>query len=427
MRNEIFQLFTKHPSVSTDTRKITPDSLFFALKGQNFNGNLYAKEALEKGAAFAIVDEKHDDDNRIIKVDDALQALQNLAYDYRIASKFKVIGITGSNGKTTTKELLNAIFQHFVKSFATPGNFNNHIGLPLTILQTPEDTEVLILEMGDNKMGDIKELCEIAWPNYGLITNVGKDHIEGFGSFENNVLAKKELFDFIENHQQSFYYDLGDTQIKEFASGYGRSSGFSNQSIGIEVVETMPFLRLKSVATGKCFDTQLYGDYNFNNVMASLALAKAFNFPIDECLECISFYTPQNNRSQIIEKGSVTIICDAYNANPSSMEVALKSFTSIVTPKRKIGILGDMFELGHLSNEEHENVIKMAKKLKLEHALFVGNHFFAHQPFEGYLFFENRATLEEYLSSQDFSNTMVLLKASRGIALEKCIEYIHSK
>lgn len=427
MRHHIFELFKAFPLISTDTRKIVPNSLFFALKGQNFNGNLYAKEALEKGAVYAIVDEKLAEDERIVYVENALLALQQLANDYRKASNFKVIGITGSNGKTTTKELLATVFQHFVPTYATPGNFNNHIGLPLTILQTPSNTEALILEMGDNKMGDIAELCEIAEPNFGLITNVGKDHIEGFGSFENNVLAKKELFDYIVTHQQSFYYDNQDEQITGFAKEYALSVGYSESSLGVTVVQTTPFLRLKNSSSSNEFPSNLYGDYNFKNILATLALSKAFNFPLDSCLEQISKYTPQNNRSQLIEKGSITLICDAYNANPSSMEVALHSFAALETDKKKVAILGDMFELGHLSEEEHLHVIQLAQSLKLDDVFFVGSNFHAHKSHSAFRFFENRNQLESFLRDNSFEHTIILLKASRGIALEKCIDFIQTK
>lgn len=426
MRKKIFELFTLHPIVSTDTRNIKLQSLFFALKGQNFNGNLYALEALEKGAAYAIVDEKTSEDDRIILVEDALLSLQELANDYRKKSNFNVIGITGSNGKTTTKELLFKVFSHFVKTYATPGNFNNHIGLPLTILQTPPDTQVLILEMGDNKLGDIAELCAIAEPNYGLITNVGKDHIEGFGSFENNVLAKKELFDFIVSKGYPFYYELDDSQIAEFAASYSNSYGYNQELIKVSIESKTPYLILKSSNTNKLYATHLYGDYNYKNILATLAFSTAFNFDIDAAIEEIATYIPQNNRSQIIEKDGNTIICDAYNANPSSMEVALQSFAELDSAKKKIAILGDMFELGHLSTEEHLNLIKKAENFDFETIIFVGANFYLHHKNSNSMFFETRLELENYLEVNTFKNALFLLKASRGIALEKCVDFIHS-
>ena len=420
----LYKLYTETGKVSTDTRKITNGSLFFTLKGENFDGNKFALEALEKEAAYVIADDpelegKHPN---IIVTENALTSLQKLANYHRHQLKAKVLAITGSNGKTTTKELVHAVLSTQFKTVATPGNFNNHIGLPLTILQTPTDTEILILEMGDNNMGEIAALCQIAAPEAGLITNIGKDHLEGFGSFENNLRAKSELFDYLLKTMGTVFINSKDgilkNMSKRFANPimYGQKEDFSY----LEQENSQSFVGFK--IDEEIYTTALFGDFNFANIEAAFCIGRYYKVPDKTIAQAVSAYLPQNNRSQIKNTEHNTILLDAYNANPSSVSAVLQSFASLNTSLTKLAILGDMLELGTISAEEHANTISLAKKLEAK-TYFCGPLFFEHQEENNLLlFFKSKVELVEYLSKNSLEMHYILLKGSRGMRLETLLD-----
>jgi len=416
----LYKLYINSGKVSTDTRKITNGSLFFTLKGENFDGNKFALDALDKGANYVIADDpqlegKHPN---IIITKNALTTLQELANYHRKQLKAKVIAITGSNGKTTTKELVHAVLSSQYKTIATPGNFNNHIGLPLTILQTPADTEILILEMGDNNMGEIAALCQIATPDTGLITNIGKDHLEGFGSFENNLRAKSELFDYLLKTDGIAFINSNDTILKNMSKRfakpimYGQKDDFSY----LEKESEQSFVGFN--IDGKSYNTALFGDFNFANIGAAFCIGRFYKVPDMSIAQAISAYQPENNRSQIKNTEHNTILLDAYNANPSSVSAVLQSFATLHTSLTKLAILGDMLELGTTSKEEHANMIALAKQLQIQ-TYFCGPLFFEHRQGNNLLkFFKSKIELVEHLNNDSLEKHYILLKGSRGMQLE---------
>ncbi|UZR94516.1 UDP-N-acetylmuramoyl-tripeptide--D-alanyl-D-alanine ligase [Chondrinema litorale] len=424
----LYQLYKQHPIITTDTRKIEHGSLFFALKGPRFNGNEYATEALQKGAEYAVVDEIADENKaneKLILVDDVLTSLQQLANHHRNQMKIPVIAITGSNGKTTTKELLYQVLSKNYKTFATPGNFNNHIGLPITILQTPAGTEMLILEMGDNSLGEVDALCKIANPDLGLITNIGKDHLEGFGSFENNIRAKSELFNYlIQNGGNAFIPSKDDilfNMSKRFKEPilYGKEGNFSYLKFNEESV----YVSFET-ENENTYQSKLFGAFNFANIEAAWCIGKYFNIPESLLSEAVCNYAPTNNRSQIVEKGTNTLLLDAYNANPSSVSAVLQSFINMKNPKQKLAILGDMLELGEISSEEHFEIAKQACNAKLT-SFFCGSLFFEHKSsFPEATFFEKKEELAAFLQKRKLESHFILLKGSRGIKLETLLDYL---
>ncbi|MGB0521751.1 MAG: UDP-N-acetylmuramoyl-tripeptide--D-alanyl-D-alanine ligase [Flammeovirgaceae bacterium] len=425
MIDQIYSLFQASTGVSTDTRNLKGGELFIALKGPNFNGNQFAQKALDAGVSAVLVDEAdYVIDDRVVLVQDGLKALQDLAHHHRMQFNIPVIAITGSNGKTTTKELLYGICSNYFTTWATAGNFNNHIGVPLTLLAMPTNTELAIIEMGDNQLGDVTELCEIAHPTHGLITNIGKDHIEGFGSFEGNIRAKSELFHYLIQHQGVPFIHSADPILKNMAKRfrnpifYGSVGDFSN----LTFLETNPFIKYKT-ESGQVIQTQLFGKYNFDNIQTVACIGKFFNIPAPLIHQAIQEYTPKNNRSQIIEKATATIILDAYNANPSSMKAALESLDAIDTDRYKIAILGDMLELGRISKVEHKEMVELAKQLPIHQVLFCGKEFYQVQDGQQ-LFFEHKSELEDYLRTHPIENAFVLMKGSRGIGLETLLEWI---
>lgn len=422
----LHQLFLKSSGVSTDTRSIQLGNLFFALKGENFNGNKFAQNALNAGASFAFVDELFEPKNeQIILVKNVLQTLQSLANFHRNYLNIPIIALTGSNGKTTTKELIKAVLSKKFKTHATKGNFNNHIGVPLTLLQMNLSTEIGIVEMGANHIGEIAELCRIANPNYGYITNFGKAHLEGFGSEEGVIIAKSELYNYLKNNNGAIYLNNDDNKQVKQLGGYENCITFSNTSKAdylIEFVSDQPFLKLKF--ENQMLTTQLIGHYNFSNVAAAIAIGKHFNVNDTLIKEGVESYIPSNNRSQIIKQNSNTIILDAYNANPSSMMAALENFNNM-EGDNKIVILGDMFELGDRSSDEHKYIIEMALDMKFCEVYFVGNHFFSHA--SGYpkaLFFDSLDKLSNHLNEKQFTASTILIKGSRGMALERLLKEI---
>jgi len=418
--SSLYSIFKSSKGVCTDTRKIAPGSIFFALKGSNFDGNQYAFVAIEKGCSHAVVDDPTIQGDNIIHVPDVLKALQSLANYHRHALQAKVIAITGSNGKTTTKELLYEIIKLQFKVTATPGNFNNHIGLPLTILSAPADTEILILEMGDNQPGDIAELCAIAEPELGLITNIGKDHLGGYeNGFEGNILAKKELFDYLRTTDKIAFVNASDKLLMNISDDVNRILyGEPNSMLHIELEPSANFLTFKSLVSGIC-TTQLVGEYNLYNIESAYCIARYLEIP-DEIIEAsISNYQPENNRSQLVQTIFNSIVLDAYNANPSSVELALESLKNMKVSK-KIAILGDMLELGEASKDEHQNMIDLAAQLEIK-AFFVGKIYSQCKFHSNQFIFDSKEALVQHINSNPIKEATILLKGSRSMKMEELL------
>jgi len=423
MIHDLYQKYLISTGISSDTRTLAQGNIFFALKGPNFNANEFASIALEKGASYAVVDDPSiPPDPRIIRVRNSLDMLQKLAAFHRSKLAIPIIGLTGSNGKTTTKELINAVLSVKYKTLSTRGNLNNHIGVPLTILEINNTTEIGIIEMGANKIGDIQELCQIAVPTHGLITNIGHAHIEGFGSFEGVLQGKSEIFDWLLKKEGSVFINSTDPVLSLMAKRFKNPIMFpqKNDFYHCELEERIPFIRIKA-EDGSLINTQLIGSYNFLNVATALCIGKFFNVPSQDAKQAIEAYEPRNYRSQIIKKGSNTIIMDAYNANPTSMEAALKHLSELETDN-KIAILGDMFELGNFKEEGHRLVGKLTKQLNLRLVILCGENMqSAYEENKGSLYFSNRTELEEFLKNINFENATILIKGSRGMALENIL------
>lgn len=421
----IYSGFLKCKGVSTDTRKISQDSIFFALKGANFNGNKFAENALELGAKYAIVDEKeYQTSPNIILVHDVLATLQNLANHHRKQFNFPIIGITGSNGKTTTKELLGEVLKTKFNPCITSGNLNNHIGVPLTLLQLTNDNDIAIIEMGANKPGDIKELVDIAEPTHGLITNIGTSHIEGFGSFEGIIKTKTELYDFISKSRGEIFVNSDDEILSKkvpenvVVHTYGEQSGATIGSI----TELNPFVSFKwknKESKSGIIKSKLVGKYNLLNFLAAISVGLQFDIDPKKINKALENYQPTNNRSQVIDTEKNTIIADCYNANPASMAVAIENIKGI-TASSKILFLGDMLELGNVSIEEHQKLID--KINDFDEVYLVGKEFKkVNSKFPSF------ETVEELISNiklENISNSFILLKGSRGIELEKLIKLL---
>jgi UDP-N-acetylmuramoyl-tripeptide--D-alanyl-D-alanine ligase len=425
--SELLEKFLSSTGVSTDTRKIQPGNLFFSLKGPNFNANSLAKEALEKGASFAIIDDvDYDLGEKTLLVKDGLQALQDLARDYRKTLIIPVIGLTGSNGKTTTKELIFSVLSQKYHCFATSGNLNNHIGVPLSILSIKPTHEIAVIEMGANKIGDIKELVEIALPTHGLITNIGKAHLEGFGGIEGVKKGKGELFDYLSATDGIVFIPKDSNGVREvFLSRNFKHFIESNTAIPTELVEAKPTVVYR--ANNKQIKTHLPGIYNFENIQMALAVGHAFGLSDEQCHEGVSSYAPTNHRSQFLKIGTNQVLMDAYNANPSSMSAAIAHFNE-VEQSPKIVILGDMFELGDSSKEEHEAIGKLLASCKIDSILLVGTHFqhaLVHLPKAYY--FPDKFGLHTWLQDHPIHNSFILVKGSRGIALESVLPFLSTK
>ncbi len=420
---EIYSLFIQHPQISTDTRKIIPDSIFFALKGASFNGNLFAAEALEKGAAFAIVDEPvESSDSRIIRVDDVLKSLQDLAAFHRKKLALPVLAITGTNGKTTTKELTAAVLSKKYRLIFTQGNLNNHIGVPLTLLQLDQTHEMAVIEMGANHPGEIDTLCRIASPDFGLITNVGKAHLEGFGSFEGVIQTKTEMYRFLKEKNGRCFVNADNDILCNKLEGLSASRYGSSDDCDLcgEAASTDYFLTVKArFQKGWLYlKSKLIGAYNTENILAAACIGQFFNVDPLAIQEAIAAYTPSNNRSQLIESSSNTIIMDAYNANPTSMMAALKNFVSI-EKSNKVLILGDMLELGEASITEHQRIVDFVSQYPFDEIILVGNNFAETQRDKKIKEFKHVELLSDYLTKQPLKNKLILMKGSRGISLEK--------
>ena len=431
--DQLYQIYKEFPKVCTDTRQISKDCLFFALKGDNFNGNSFADQALEAGAKYVVIDdpEFYKEDPAYILVEDVLSSLQDLARFHRKHLKMPFIGITGTNGKTTSKELLNSVLSQKYHTYATKGNLNNHIGVPLTILSLTEDIEIAIVEMGANHVHEIEFLCGISNPTHGFITNVGKAHLEGFGSFEGVMQAKGELYDYLNDNQGQIYIQGDNEYLLQMAADRNLKDviyyGFTekNQIQGGLVVAD-PFLTIfwknKDDAERQEVKTNLTGAYNIENMLAAVALGKTFGLSIEEINAGLGNYVPQNNRSQISKTERNTIIADYYNANASSMAAALGNL-DVIQADRKVAILGDMFEMGDQSEVEHRKVIEKAKSLKLDRLIFVGKAFYAQRDDQA-SYFESTDALKEDLLENPLDDFLILLKASRGMAFEKLMEVL---
>ncbi len=427
---DLHRLYLASAGVTTDTRSIQPGSIFFALKGDKFNANLFAKEALSKGAAYAVVDELQSEADRgnphLILVDDTLTALQELSGYHRGKLECPVLAITGSNGKTTTKELIAAVLSTKYKTVATKGNLNNHIGVPLTLLSTPLDTEFLIVEMGANHQKEIAGYCVYADPDYGLITNVGKAHLEGFGGEEGVLKGKTELYGYIGKKGGKLFVHSGSDKLNERARllvsedrliYYGHRE--SDYSSGLPE-QSGEFLMVR-LADGTAIHTQLVGRYNFDNVMAAVCIGRYFGVSLSDIRHAIEAYVPSNNRSQKVTSGSNTILLDAYNANPSSMTEALRNFDAL-DASNKITILGEMMELGEYSEIEHLKLIDMVKGMDLTQRIFVGDGFHMLKGAKDVLYFENTDQLKDWYQSQRFEHTTQLIKGSRKNGLERILQ-----
>jgi len=418
---ELYQIYLKHPIISTDTRKITEGCIFFALRGDNFNANEFAQEAIDKGAAYVIVDEPQKiSSSQFILVKDVLTTIQELANYHRNQFKIPFIGITGSNGKTTSKELVNAVLSQKYKTSFTQGNFNNHIGVPLTLLSIPLDCEIAIIEMGANHIGEIGALCEIAEPNYGVITNIGTAHIEGFGSREGIITGKSELYKFISKTNGTLFVNQND-QLLVSLSKEIKTVQYSTADISD--FHSNPFITFnyKDVT----ISSQLYGEYNLPNILLAITVGEYFGVSVAQIKTALENYVSNNNRSQIVRLSHHTLYLDAYNANPSSMSVAIDSFNSIHSTN-KLLILGDMLELGNVSEKEHQLIVDKIFQLGLT-ALFVGNEFQKLSNKYNFNFVKNNDEAILFLESRLKNYSDILIKGSRGIRLEKVAEYIQKK
>lgn len=417
---KLYNAFLKCSSVSTDTRKITSKCMFFALKGGNFNGNTFALEAIEKGALFVVIDEdKYNVHQQCILVDNVLETLQRLASHHRKTLNIPVIALTGSNGKTTTKELINAVLSTTYITSATKGNLNNHIGVPLTLLEFTNDTEIGIVEMGANHQKEIEFLSNIVLPDFGLITNFGKAHLEGFGGIEGVIKGKSELYDHLKSHNKLIFINGNDkTQIEQIGD-YEKIIKFGSN---MSMVSSQPFINLKFNDTH--VKTHLTGAYNYNNIAVAIAVGTYFKVDDNSICKAIENYIPTNNRSQIIEKNTNKIILDAYNANPTSMIAALDNFGSL-NESGKIVILGDMFELGNEAETEHQSISDYTQKFNIEHVYLVGEHFFKTSNTSNIITcFQSFEDLKKELTNSPLQNKYILIKGSRGMALERVLDIL---
>jgi UDP-N-acetylmuramoyl-tripeptide--D-alanyl-D-alanine ligase len=420
---ELYQLFLKHPSVQTDTRKLKDGDLFFALKGDNFNGNKFALQSLEKGAAYAVADEVITDaDERIILVDNVLTTLQELAKYHRQQFRIPFLAITGSNGKTTTKELVHAVLSSHFKTYTTEGNLNNHIGIPLTLLKVKTDAEIAVIEMGANHQKEITGYCGYALPTHGLINNVGKAHLEGFGGIEGVKKGKGELYDFIRETKGTIFINNDFDYLQEMSKGIENkvSYGTHDAETTGKLISSAPFLVVNITSQpeiGK-INSHLVGDYNLPNVLAAVAVGLYFRVPTVKIKEALENYIPSNSRSQLIEAGTNKIILDAYNANPSSMKLVIENFAKLPAEK-KVLMLGGMAELGETSLVEHQDIIDLIQKFNWHKVVLVGGDFnkISHS-FEN---FKSSTEARDWFKNQQFTHTHVLIKGSRSMKMEEIL------
>lgn len=428
---QLYKIYLQYPSVQTDTRKLKDGDIYFALKGPNFNGNTFVKQALEKGAAYAVVDEQqYAVNDRVIVVDNSLHTLQQLAKHHRhqfdaspAEKRVPFIAITGSNGKTTTKELIHAVLSSTYKTYTTQGNLNNHIGIPLTLLSIKKDAEMVVIEMGANHQKEIEGYCKYALPTHGIITNCGKAHLEGFGGIEGVQKAKGELFDFLrENNGTAFIMNDYD-YLRRMSKGIPSIISYGTQEADVvgKLSQSQPFLSV-FIEKGADLDhvnTQLVGDYNLPNVLAAITIGKFFRVKEENIKMALETYQPSNSRSQLIEKNGNKIILDAYNANPSSMKVAIENFARVESDN-KVLLLGGMAELGEESLHEHQALIDLINKYNWKEVVLVGGDFLK---IDGsFRKFSNSVEAGKWLKEQYFDNAYMLIKGSRSMQMEKVLE-----
>ena len=418
--NALYGLYQQNPSVVTDTRKIKKGDIFFALKGPSYNGNVYAKEAIDRGAAFSIVDDPAFAGEKIILVDDVLTTLQQLAAKHRSTFSIPFLAITGSNGKTTTKELVHAVLSKKYRTSTTAGNFNNHIGIPLTILAIEPNTEIAVIEMGANHLLEIRDYCTYANPSHGLITNIGKAHIEGFGSEEGVKKGKGELFDHLRKTGGTAFVYTDQDALVELSSGILKTVTYGTKGADVTAKASTGGMQLQvTVDDSVIIQTRLTGDYNLPNVIAAVAIGRFFKVSDEDIKNALEAYTPTNSRSQLIEENGNKIIMDAYNANPSSMKAAIENFAAL-PGSDKILILGSMAEMGESSAAEHATLVNLIGKYKWKQVVLVGEDF-VDLP-EDYLHFDTSESARAWYKTQSFSNTSVLVKGSRSQKMEKVLQ-----
>lgn len=430
---QLYSIFLQHPIICTDSRVCPENSIFFALKGDNFNANAFALSALEKGCSYAVVDEvEYAIDDRFILVENVLTTLQELATYHRKKLGTTILGITGTNGKTTTKELIAAVLGEKYNVLFTQGNLNNHIGVPLTLLKLNSTHEIAVIEMGANHPGEIKQLVEIACPEYGIITNVGKAHLEGFGSFEGVKRTKKELYDYIFANGKEIFINKDNTELVEMAAEagfktaermheYSLSTNYNDCSIAGLVKSCSPFLNMEcTIATAETvtINTQLVGSYNAENVLVAVAIGHYFEVENNHIKQGLENYVPQNNRSQLTVTENNKLVIDAYNANPTSLRAAILNFAQMDIENKTL-IIGDMLELGEQSKVEHQNIIDLLQQNKFRNVLLVGKEFSGTK--NQFHCFSDVTELINYLEKQPIKKHFVLIKGSRGIKLEKVI------
>lgn len=422
----IHDLFLKCSNVSIDTRKIEPNSFFVAIKGERFDANTFAKEALEKGASFVVIDNaNYYIDERTILVNDSMETLQELAKFHRQFLNLPIIALTGSNGKTTTKELINVVLSKKFNTKATVGNLNNHIGVPLTVLSFTKETQIGIVEMGANHQKEIEFLCEIAQPDYGYITNFGKAHLEGFGGVEGVIKGKSEMYTYLKSNNKLVFVNLDDEIQNQKSVAFKRitfSQKDKSATVFIENVMANPFVEIKTLRIE--INSHLIGLYNANNINAAITIGHHFEVSLSDIKAAIESYVPENNRSQLLTKGTNEIILDAYNANPSSMVVALENFIQL-DKTNKCVIIGDMYELGEESLVEHKAIVNFLKNNSNFECHFVGKDFFANSiQKENFHFYHTFEDFTKFLSSVKLEHKTLLIKGSRGMALERTLEYL---
>jgi UDP-N-acetylmuramoyl-tripeptide--D-alanyl-D-alanine ligase len=422
---ELYAIYLQHPSIQTDTRKLKKDDLFFALKGPNFNGNLFAKQALDAGAAFVVVDEAVDGkDERIIQTTDSLQTLQELAKYHREQFNIPFIAITGSNGKTTTKELIHEVLSTNFKTYTTKGNLNNHIGIPITILSVKKDAAIAVIEMGANHQKEIEGYCTYTMPTHGIITNVGKAHLEGFGGEEGVKKGKGELFDYLRVNKGTAFIMNDYPYLKEMSKGVPNiiSYGTADADITGEVINDHAEFLGVTITKGiplTSIETKLVGDYNLPNVLAAVAIGNYFKVPEEKIQYALENYTPSNSRSQLIEKETNKIILDAYNANPSSMTVAIENFAKM-EGNDKVLLLGGMMELGSESLQEHKSILDLIANYEWKTVVLVGGDF--NKIKNPYINFTTSTEAKEWFNKQHFKDSTILIKGSRSVQMEKVLE-----
>jgi UDP-N-acetylmuramoyl-tripeptide--D-alanyl-D-alanine ligase len=424
--SKIYELFNKYKSVSIDTRSIKPNDIFFAIKGPNFDGNKFALQAIKTGASYVISDNPDisKKSDKIIYVENSIKALQKLANYHRRKLNTKIIAITGSNGKTTSKELILNVLKTKYKTTATKGNLNNHLGVPLSLLEINENTEFGIIEMGANHLNEIAQLCKIAEPSFGYITNFGNAHLEGFGSIEGVIKGKSELYNFLKNNKSLIFYNSENIIQTSLINNYKNTYTFGINSKSKCIINKSKSENTLNVSyQNKIIKSTIYGDYNFENICIAIAIGEYFEVDFKNIKKGIESYIPKNNRSQISLKNNNTIILDAYNANPTSMSLALESFKK-TNYKNKMIILGDMFELGKDSNYYHQEITNSLEKINDSTIYIVGEYFCNTKHSDRIRSFSSSKELINNLSKTNVSNYSILIKGSRGMQLEKIIEFI---